>query len=98
VGWNDTFDVGNVSACDQVLLSSAVAKWYHVDRVPHTLNLSNANGSAYFDSVLDWDKVDLTDPNGTEWLEVCGCKDVYTLLDWDPHNCAECNRHARIHW
>jgi hypothetical protein len=66
VGWNDTFDVGNVSACDQVLLSSAVAKWYHVDRVPYTLNLSNANGSAYFDSVRDWDDVDLTDPNGTE--------------------------------
>ncbi|MBN1762976.1 MAG: hypothetical protein JW878_07890 [Methanomicrobia archaeon] len=89
VAWNDTFDVGNVSACDQVLLDDGECDsqyWFHVDRVPYTLTLYNATTceTKYFDSVLDWDdpEMDLTDPNGTEWLEVCCCKDTYTLLNW----------------
>ncbi len=84
VDWDDTNKDGQVSICDQLKLSSAVPYyWYHVDRVPYTLNLSNeALGTKYFDSVLNWNDVDLSDPNGTEWLEVCGCKDRYILMNW----------------
>jgi len=63
--------------------------WYHVDRVPYTLNLSNATyGTKYFDSVLNWDEVNLSDPNGTEWFGLCGCKDEYTLLNWSNQPCS----------
>ena len=83
--WKDTNHDGNVSACDQIYLTSAEPKWYHVDRVPYTLNLSNATyGSKYFDSVLNWDEMDLlTDPINSTWLEVCCCKDRYTLIGWN---------------
>ncbi len=85
--WDDTDGDSNVSACDQVLLSSE-PKWYHVDRVPYTLNLSSATyGTKYFDSVLNWDGVDLSDPINSTWLEVCCCKDQYTMIDWIPLNC-----------
>ena len=86
--WDDTNHDGNVSACDQVQLYTVPA-WYHVDRVPYTLNLSNANGTTYFDSVLNWDDcgINLNDPNGTKWFGLCGCKDEYTLLNWTHLSC-----------
>jgi hypothetical protein len=83
--WDDTNHDGNVSACDQIYLTSDEPKWYHVDRVPYTLNLSNATyGTKYFDSVLNWDdpEMNLSDPINSTWLEVCCCKDHYTLIDW----------------
>jgi uncharacterized repeat protein (TIGR01451 family) len=83
----DTDNDGNVSVCDQVRLSSET-KWYHVDRVPITLNLSNETyGTKYFDSVLNWDEMDLSDPLNSTWLEVCCCKDKYTLLNWTDNGC-----------
>jgi uncharacterized repeat protein (TIGR01451 family) len=73
-----------MSACDQIELTSAIRRWYHVDRVPCTLKLSNVldeTDTKYFDSVLY--EVELPyDPLGTEWLEVCGCKDRYILCAW----------------
>jgi uncharacterized repeat protein (TIGR01451 family) len=87
VSWEDTDSDHNVSACDQIQLTNIPEKWYHVDRVPYTLNLSIVNmtiGNAtrYFDSVLNWNEVDLANLNGTEWFQVCSCKDRYTLIDW----------------
>jgi uncharacterized repeat protein (TIGR01451 family) len=83
IEWEDNYPWDIVSAGDQIKLSSATPYyWYHVDRVPYTLNLSNANGTKYFDSVLNWDEVDLTNPLSTEWLAVCDCKDRYTLIAW----------------
>ena len=91
VGWNDTYLDGNVSACDQVKLTGLYGSefWYHVDRVPYTLYLSD-DGFKYFDSVLDWNDpgMNLSDPNGTEWLEVCCCKDKYVLLNWSDDTCS----------
>jgi uncharacterized repeat protein (TIGR01451 family) len=90
LAWEDTNEDGNVSACDQVWLTSPGELWYHVDRVPYTLTLNETDGGLkYFDSVLDWDEVILTDPNETKWLGVCCCKDRYTLIGWAPRNCAE---------
>ena len=63
--------------------------WYHVERVPYTLNLSTANGTTYFDSILNWNdpEMNLSDPINSEWLEVCCCKDRYTLIGWECKNC-----------
>ncbi len=86
LNWTDTDGDGNVSVCDQVQLGNpGEVFWAHVDRVPITLNLTNVlddSNTKYFDSVLSWNEVDLTDPLGTKWLEVCGCKDRYTLCAW----------------
>ena len=71
-----------------VIVDSGV--WYHVDRVPYTLNLSNATyGTKYFDSVLNWDDPDmnLSDPVNSTWLEVCCCKDRYIILNWTDLGC-----------
>jgi uncharacterized repeat protein (TIGR01451 family) len=82
-GWDDTDNNSRVSACDQLWLQS-YEEWYHVDSVPYTLNVTNANTGAisYFDSELDYEAVILSAPNGTAWLEVCSCKDRYSLDSW----------------
>jgi len=81
VGWEDYTWSPVVSVDDLVQLSSIPPyPWYHVDRVPITLNLSNATyGTKYFDSVLNWN--DLINPVNSTWLEVCGCKEQYTLIN-----------------
>ena len=87
VDWHDSEGEyqGIMSACDQIELTSVMRRWYHVDRVPCTLKLSNVldeTDTKYFDSVLY--EVELpNDLLGTEWLEVCGCKDRYTLCAWE---------------
>ena len=86
--------------CDQVdftentegpLQSAAGGDWYHVDRVPYTLILYDDSCGEYwsFDSVLNWDDpgMNLSNPNGTEWIELCYCKDRYTLLSWTDQSC-----------
>ena len=86
--WDDTNGDGNVSASDQIYFEGY--SWYHVDRVPYTLNLSNATyGTKYFDSALNWDDpgMDLSNPLNSTWYEVCCCKDRYTLIDWECKNC-----------
>jgi uncharacterized repeat protein (TIGR01451 family) len=87
--WVDHNHDGNVSAGDQIAIYSGGPYYYYryyVERVPYTLNLSNANGAMYFDSVLNWTEVDPTDPTGTKWLEVCGCRDWYNLTAWYDTN------------
>jgi hypothetical protein len=89
--WEDNCPFGNVSANDEIKLSSASPYyWYHVDRVPYTLNLSNANGTTYFDSVLNWDNpgMNLSNPLNSTWLEVCCCKDRYIILNWTDDTCS----------
>jgi uncharacterized repeat protein (TIGR01451 family) len=87
-GWEDTYNDGRVSACDQLWLES-YEEWYHVEEVPYTLNVTNISTgeSKYIDSVLDYEAVNLTNPNGTEWnevgwIEACCCKDSYSLENW----------------
>jgi hypothetical protein len=76
----DGSDDGERVRLDNVKVFSA--PWYHVDRVPYTLELSNESTGMYFDSVKNWNEVDLGNPNETEWFGLCGCKDRYTLLNW----------------
>ena len=85
--WEDTNEDGRISECDQVYLYSG-AVWYHVENVPYTLNVTNIDTeeSMYIDSVLDYEAVNLSDPNGTEWMEVCCCKDSYNLTYWNDTN------------
>ena len=82
----DTDYDGRISECDQIYLTSAPGVWYHVDNVPYTLNVTNieTNESMYIDSVLDYkdEAMNLSAPNGTEWLGVCCCKDRDTLINW----------------
>jgi uncharacterized repeat protein (TIGR01451 family) len=81
--WVDQNHDGNVSPGDQIAFFDGQRYcWFHVDRVPYTLNLSNANGSTYFDSVLDWSEVNRSNPINSTWLAVCCCNDTYTLLNW----------------
>ena len=91
-GWNDTNNDGRVSACDQLWLES-YEEWYHVDNVPYTLlvNDTATNESIYFDSVLDYEAISLSEPNGTEWTEVCWLEaccggDGYTLETWTDNS------------
>lgn len=86
VTWDDTYPYDRISACDQVYLVSAPAP-YHVENVPYTLLINNTElGCMYIDSVLDYESVDLTNPNGSEWLGVCCCKDRYNLVAWSDLN------------
>jgi uncharacterized repeat protein (TIGR01451 family) len=80
--WEDNGD-GRVSACDQLWLES-YCEWYHVENVPYTLLVNNTETgeSMYIESVLDYESVTLSTPNGTEWRTACGCKDRYTVIDW----------------
>lgn len=80
------------------LQSAAGGDWYHVDRLPYTLYLYNADvgEGRYFDSVLDWDDpgMDLANTNGTEWQELCYCKDRYVIVNWtdsDPDGKLRCD-------
>ena len=94
----DTNDDGRISECDQVYLYSG-AVWYHVDNVPYTLNVTDieTNESMYIDSVLDYKAVNLNNPNGTEWLEVCCCKDRYNLSAWsDTNSTGDLNKNDTI--
>ncbi len=87
--WDDTNGDGNVSVSDQIYFEGY--GWYHVDRVPYTLNVSNAtHGTKYFDSALSWDDpgMDLSNPLNSTWLEVCCCKDTYTLINWTDYFCS----------
>jgi parallel beta-helix repeat protein len=91
-GWNDTDNDGRVSACDQLWLES-YEEWYHVDHVPYTLLVNNTatNESMYLDSVLDYEALNLSEPNGTAWTEVCwleACcgRDRYTLENWTDNS------------
>ena len=80
----DGSDTGEHAYLDDVSVSRT--HWYHVDRVPYTLNLSNATyGTKYFDSVLNWNDpgMDLSNPINTTWLCVCCCKEQYTLIGWN---------------
>ncbi|MGB3477665.1 MAG: hypothetical protein WBB67_00725 [bacterium] len=85
----DTNYDGRLSECDQIYLESGY-DWYHVDNVPYTLNVTNieTNESMYIDSVLDYEAVNLNNPNGTEWLEVCCCKEQYTIVNWTDFVCS----------
>jgi uncharacterized repeat protein (TIGR01451 family) len=85
--WVDHNLDGNVSAGDQIAIAGCPHHYYRVERVPHTLSLFNATyGTTYFDSVLNWTEVDLSDPNETKWFEVCSCKDWYNLTAWYDTN------------
>jgi uncharacterized repeat protein (TIGR01451 family) len=91
-GWDDTDNDGRVSACDQLWLES-YEEWYHVDNVPYTLLVNNTETgeSMYFDSVLDYEAINLSEPNGTAWtkvcwLEACCGKEIYTLETWTDNS------------
>jgi uncharacterized repeat protein (TIGR01451 family) len=91
-GWDDTNNDSRVSACDQLWLES-YEEWYHVDNVPYTLLVNNTatNESMYLDSVLDYEALNLSEPNGTAWTEVCWREaccggDHYNLSAWYDTN------------
>jgi uncharacterized repeat protein (TIGR01451 family) len=95
ITWNDTNYDERISACDQVYLLSAPGP-YHVENVPYTLLVNNpeTGESMYIESLLDYESATLSAPNGTEWLTVCGCKDRYTLIDWQ--DIANINGHLSV--
>ena len=81
----DTNGDFGISACDQLYLTTAPGAWYHVDKVPVTLNVTNTETaeSIYIDSVEDW-QVFISNPiNWSQWLGVCCCKDLYVLYAWN---------------
>ena len=85
--WEDTNGDGNLSHCDQIEmidLKTGNVFWYHVELLPYTLKVRNKGTGkiTYFDSELDYQDIELDDPNGTQWKEVCCCKDSYRLVDW----------------
>jgi uncharacterized repeat protein (TIGR01451 family) len=94
VQWKDNGD-DRISAYDQIWLQS-YCEWYHVENVPYTLlvNKTETGESMYIESVLDYESVTLSAPNGTELREVCGCKDRYTLIDWQ--DIANTNGHLSV--
>jgi hypothetical protein len=83
--WNDTNGDFGISVCDQLYLTSAPGTWYHVDNVPVTLNVTNTETaeSMYIDTVDDWQTFILSPVNGSQWLGVCCCKDLYYLSEWN---------------
>ena len=84
--WHDTNGDGKLSHCDQIDMEdmeTGNVSWYHVELLPYTLTLTNVEtGITYFDSELDYQEIDLSEPVYTQWKEVCCCKDSYHLVEW----------------
>ena len=83
--WEDTNVDGRLSYCDQIDMwdeQSGRTVWFHVEKVPYTVLVTNPEGEEmYIDSVLDFEEIDVTDPKGTQWREVC-CRGHYLLMEW----------------
>ncbi len=86
--WEDTNRDGRLNYCDQIDmtdLETGEVSWYHVERLPYTLMVIPGAGvpvPVFLDSREDYRELNLSEPVGTQWEEVCNCRDVYELVNW----------------